>query len=158
MLGYAAAFQAFAAKSKEATESTPDAPITIGKAVLEGKELRPFPYPWPKAMVVRGYDSQKAQTIYAGQVVVGIYETNDGVLAFENQPYDEFVQVLHGTSILIPKDGKPHKYVVGDHFVVPKGFTGTWEARDSYRELIVIEASNYSDAAAKWFPEMHAVH
>ena len=55
--------------------------------------------------------------------------------------FDEFVQVLNGTSVLTAADGEPQEFTVGDNFVVPKGFTGTWEMRGNFRELIIMEAN-----------------
>ena len=56
-----------------------------------------------------------------------------------NYPYDQFVLVLSGKSVLISDSGSAQTFVAGDYFVVPKGFTGIWEEHGVYRELIVIE-------------------
>lgn len=53
-------------------------------------------------------------------------------------PYDQFVLVLSGKSILTDEAGQSFTFVAGDFFVVPKGFSGTWEDFGVYRELIVI--------------------
>ena len=55
-----------------------------------------------------------------------------------NYPYDQFVMVLSGKSILTDEAGQSYTFVAGDFFVVPKGFSGTWEDFGVYRELIVI--------------------
>ena len=53
-------------------------------------------------------------------------------------PWDQFVVVLSGKSVLTDASGKSQSFVAGDYFVVPKGFSGTWESFGVYRELIVI--------------------
>lgn len=53
-------------------------------------------------------------------------------------PFDEFVFVLSGKSVLTDLSGRSQTFVAGDFFVVPKGFNGTWESFGVYRELIVI--------------------
>ena len=53
-------------------------------------------------------------------------------------PWDQFVVVLSGKSVLTDVSGKSQSFVAGDYFVVPKGFSGTWESFGVYRELIVI--------------------
>ncbi len=56
----------------------------------------------------------------------------------KSYPYDQFVLVLSGKSILTDTAGKAQIFTAGDLFVVPRGFTGTWEEIGVYRELIVI--------------------
>lgn len=53
---------------------------------------------------------------------------------------EEFVYVVNGTATLTPTGGEPHIFYTGDFFVVPEGFTGTWESTGNhlYRELIAI--------------------
>ena len=53
-------------------------------------------------------------------------------------PYDQFVIVLSGKSVLTDSGGKAQTFTAGDYFVVPRGFSGTWEEFGVYRELIVI--------------------
>ncbi len=55
-----------------------------------------------------------------------------------NYPYDQFVLVLSGKSVLTDEAGLAQTFSAGDLFVVPRGFTGTWEEFGVYRELIVI--------------------
>ncbi len=56
-----------------------------------------------------------------------------------NYPYDQFVLVLSGKSVLTDEAGFAQTFHAGDLFVVPRGFTGTWEEFGVYRELIVVE-------------------
>lgn len=54
--------------------------------------------------------------------------------------------MLSGKLILTAADGESQEFVAGDTFVVPKGFTGTWQMLGNYRELIVIERQAYEAA------------
>ncbi len=56
----------------------------------------------------------------------------------QDYPYDQFVVVLSGKSILTDAAGNAQTFTAGDYFVVPRGFSGTWEEFGIYRELIVI--------------------
>ncbi|MBT7950079.1 MAG: DUF861 domain-containing protein [Gammaproteobacteria bacterium] len=56
-----------------------------------------------------------------------------------NYPYDQFVLVLSGKSVLTDETGNAQTFKAGDLFVVPRGFTGVWEEFGVYRELIVIQ-------------------
>jgi uncharacterized cupin superfamily protein len=56
-----------------------------------------------------------------------------------NYPYDQFALVLSGKSVLTDEAGNAQTFNAGDLFVVPRGFTGTWEEFGVYRELIVVQ-------------------
>ncbi len=85
-------------------------------------------------------------------MTVEIYEGSDEVVDLVDQPYDELVHVIGGECTLTPKGGQPQHFKVGDIFIVPKGFTGTWDARKKFRELISIETNAYNQAGAAVFP------
>jgi uncharacterized cupin superfamily protein len=129
-------------------------PMLVKKSTLAGDGLEVLPVQWPKEMLKSGVKQHKDLAVYTGQLTASVYEPADGVLQFKDQPYDEIVHVLHGESTLTPTGGAPHRFKTGDIFVVPKGFTGTWEMRDNYREFIVIETNAYNAALAKWFPDL----
>ena len=114
-------------------------PIRLDPDKLNGKGLDPLDAPWPKRILVHGVETHRFSSLFAGQMVVSIYEADDGLLKIEDYPFDEFVHVLNGQAILTADGGKPQTFKAGDSFVVPKGFTGTWEMQDNFREMIVIE-------------------
>jgi uncharacterized cupin superfamily protein len=66
-------------------------------------------------------------------------ETGHSKNRVRNYPYDQFVLVLSGKSVLTDESGNAQTFNAGDLFVVPKGFTGIWEEFGVYRELIVIQ-------------------
>jgi hypothetical protein len=108
--------------------------------------------PWPKSMVKRGDEHHAMREIYVGEFAVDVYEASDGVVVLKDQPYDELVHVVHGECILTPDAGKAQRFKAGDIFIVPKGFSGSWEGKSGFRELIVVETQAYKRAVAEFFP------
>jgi EutQ-like cupin domain len=76
------------------------------------------------------------------------------VISFTDLPYDEHVYVLNGQAVLTSDDGRTDVFTKGDAFVAPKGWTGTWEMRGGYRELICFETRSINDTAKKWWPTL----
>jgi uncharacterized cupin superfamily protein len=128
-------------------------PFLVKKSALAGKDIPVLPVSWPKDMVKSGIKQHRNLDIYSGQLTASVYEADDGVIEMKDQPYDEVVHVLHGEATLTSVGGTPHRFVSGDVFVVPKGFTGTWAMNDHYREFIVVETKAFNGALAKWFPQ-----
>jgi len=126
-----------------------NAPIALDKTKLAGQGLGDMP-PWPPEVLKEGVSSHRSHYFFNGQFVNFVYDADDGLLEFTDYPFDEFVQVLNGTSTLTATGESPQVFKTGDHFVVPKGFTGTWEMRDSYRELVIIETNAFADGMKKF--------
>ncbi|MBC7918229.1 MAG: cupin domain-containing protein [Rhodoferax sp.] len=51
---------------------------------------------------------------------------------------EEYCQILEGVSVLTDADGNAVTVKVGDSFVVPRGFVGTWEVLATTRKIYVI--------------------
>ena len=51
---------------------------------------------------------------------------------------EEYCELLEGESIITDDDGAAVTVTVGDRFVVPRGFTGTWEVVKTTRKTFVI--------------------
>ncbi len=50
----------------------------------------------------------------------------------------EFCSMLEGRARLVSDDGSVAEFAAGDHFVIPAGFSGTWETLVACRKLYVI--------------------
>ena len=50
----------------------------------------------------------------------------------------EFCSMLEGRARLVSDDGSVADFATGDHFVIPAGFSGTWETLAPCRKLYVI--------------------
>ncbi|MEO1042020.1 MAG: cupin domain-containing protein [Pseudomonadota bacterium] len=82
--------------------------------------------------------------IFEGENVVSVWNAGPARLAIDEPfPYDEFVVVLKGELVLTDDAGHSVTYSEGDMFMVPKGFVGTWDMTEEYRELIVIDTVAY---------------
>lgn len=83
--------------------------------------------------------------LFEGENIVLVWESGPALLLLDTPTnYDEFVVVLKGELILSDNDGNTATYKQGDMFMLPKGFTGTWEMPEEYRELIVVDTEAYN--------------
>ena len=128
-------------------------PVLLDKNKINGKGLTTLETPWPERMLVSGIESHRFDNLFTGQMVVSIYEADDGMVKIIDYPFDEFVHVLNGRAILTAEGAEPQTFETGDSFVVPKGFTGTWEMQENFRELIVIEKNANEAGLEKLFAE-----
>lgn len=51
---------------------------------------------------------------------------------------EEYCRILEGESVITGDDGVAHTVRAGDEFIIPRGFTGTWEVRVATRKTFVI--------------------
>ena len=83
--------------------------------------------------------------LFEGENVVSVWDAGPAKLVLDTPlPYDEFVLVLKGELVLSDNDGNTATYKKGDMFMVPKGFVGTWDMTEEYRELIVVDTVAYN--------------
>jgi uncharacterized cupin superfamily protein len=126
-------------------------PILLNGLMKQNTGFKTLP-PWPKSMVKRGDEHHAMREIYVGEFAVDVYEASDGLVVLKDQAYDELVHVVHGECILTPDGGKPQLFKAGDIFIVPKGYSGSWEGKAGFRELIVVETQAYKRAVGEFFP------
>jgi uncharacterized cupin superfamily protein len=113
--------------------------LSLNGAQLRALELEPLP-PWPAELVLEGTNEHRQKVLHHGEVVVVVYESEAAVIDISDPfPYDEYVLVLEGEVTLTSTEGDKQTYRVGDSFLVPKGWTGTWAMPFKYREKIVVE-------------------
>lgn len=126
--------------SDDSAKST--SPIPMDGSKLAGKNLDAQP-PLPEEIRLKGVEHTYESKLFDGEFIAFVWQGDDGILQMTNHPFDQFVQVLHGAAILTDEDGASQEFQTGDCFVLPKGYTGTWEIRDNYRELIMFESKAY---------------
>jgi hypothetical protein len=73
-----------------------------------------------------------------GEMVAGVWSCSPCTERIDEQPCDEFCQILEGTVVLTAADGTAHEFGPGDGFVIPKGWTGTWHMPVPVRKTYVI--------------------
>lgn len=95
--------------------------------------------------VKSGGEYNSETSLFEGDNVVLVWESGPAILELDAPTtLDEFVVVTKGILILTDNDGNSVTYKKGDMFMLPKGFTGTWEMPEEYRELIVVDTKAYN--------------
>ena len=113
---------------------------------LRTMELESMP-PWPDELVLSGTNKHWQKILHMGEFVVVLYESEAAVIDVSYPfPYDEYVLVLEGEVILTSTSGDRQRYGVGESFVVPKGWMGTWDMPVKYREKIVVERKAWDES------------
>lgn len=72
-----------------------------------------------------------------GRFFAGVWESTSGKWRVHYTEY-EFCALLAGKAIVTADDGTSETFSAGDAFVIPAGFTGTWETVESVRKLYAI--------------------
>ena len=113
---------------------------------LRVMELESIP-PWPDELVLSGTNKHWQKILHLGEFAVVLYESEAAVIDVSDPfPYDEYVLVIEGEVILTSTSGDRQRYGVGESFVVPKGWTGTWDMPVKYREKIVVERKAWDES------------
>ena len=117
--------------------------LSLNTSTLQEMALERIP-PWPDEMVLSGTNQHWQKVLHKGEVVVALYEAMPAVIDIsEPYPYDEYVRVLEGSVVLTSSEGERQSYEAGDAFLVPVGWTGTWEMPTRFRELIIIDRKGW---------------
>lgn len=113
---------------------------------LREMELESIP-PWPDELVLSGTNKHWQKILHLGEFVVVLYESEAAVIDVSYPfPYDEYVLVVEGEVILTSTSGEKQRYGVGESFVVPKGWMGTWDMPVKYREKVVVERKAWDES------------
>lgn len=70
-------------------------------------------------------------------VRVGVWEAGAGMIPIRKFPFTEYVLMISGSVIVTEEDGTSNKFVAGDTFVIPKGWSGTWDIQTRMKKQIV---------------------
>ena len=71
------------------------------------------------------------------QFNVGIWQSESGSWNINYSEY-EYCDILEGTSIITDSQGQRLTVSTGDKFVIPVGFTGTWEVVNHCKKIYVM--------------------
>jgi len=117
--------------------------LPLNTSALQEMALESIP-PWPDELVLSGTNQHWQKVLHEGEFVVALYEAMPAVIDIsEPYPYDEYVRVLEGSVVLTSSLGERQSYEAGDAFLVPVGWTGTWEMPTRFRELIIIDRKGW---------------
>ena len=110
-----------------------------GRLTPSEMELEAHP-DWPSAMVQSGTARNSGARLHEGQNNVTLW--NAGPARFSvplpGFPYDQFVLVLKGQLVLTDTNANSATYDEGDMFMIPRGWPGTWDMTEEYREFIIV--------------------
>lgn len=124
-----------------AADSASPAPVRLDADKMAGLDLTAIP-PDPYAdILVAGELNMRVASLFEGkELAVSIFESTPATTDHRTRPtdVDEFVYVLSGKLILTEPNGTAHEFLPGQAFVLPVGYTGTWEMQGNYRELVVL--------------------
>jgi uncharacterized protein len=77
-----------------------------------------------------------------GRFSCGIWESTAGHWEVEYDE-EEYCEILSGMSVVRDRNGGERTFRAGDRFVVPAGFSGTWEVVGSCRKVYVAYAARH---------------
>ncbi len=90
--------------------------------------------------ILTGSPGNKSWNLYTSRdekLYAGIWESEPGAWQIVYDE-DEFCHILAGESRITHESGESFTVKTGDAFVIPKGFTGTWEVVTRTRKHYVI--------------------
>ena len=70
-------------------------------------------------------------------VRVGVWEAGPGKIAIEDFPFTEYVLMISGSVVVTDQDGTSRKFLAGDTFVIPRGWSGDWDVQERMKKQIV---------------------
>ena len=112
---------------------------------LDAKSADPEVYYVAPEKRIEGNPQQRLWNLYTdatGQYFSGFWESDVGKWSV-CYTEEETCHLIEGVSIVTDSDGNATTLRAGDHFVIPKGFEGTWEVIVPTRKLYAIyEASH----------------
>lgn len=120
----------------------------MNPATLIRLEALPQPetYHLPPEKLIEGDPLQTLWMQYTDptqQFFVGVWRSEPGIWRIAYTEH-EVCQLLEGRSIVTDAEGRAHTLGPGDHFVIPRGFVGTWQVVETTTKRFVI----YEAAAA----------
>ncbi|SMH54978.1 cupin domain-containing protein [Azospirillum agricola] len=74
-----------------------------------------------------------------GRFASGVWQCTPGLVAMKDWPYDEFCVLLSGRVVITPEGGAAREYRAGDALVLPMGFTGTWDIKETVRKYYAVQ-------------------
>lgn len=109
--------------------------VDFAQAGTAAEHYRPAP-----EKVLKGDPEQSVRNHYSspcGQFSTGIWEGAVGQWTVSYTEH-EYCEILQGVSVLRDAAGNAKTVRAGDRFVIPAGFSGTWEVLEACRKVYVI--------------------
>ncbi|MCU7996853.1 cupin domain-containing protein [Shewanella sp. SM101] len=97
-------------------------------------------YQLPTEKLLAGNPTQGLENHYSSpcdQFHSGIWQSESGAWKINYTEY-EYCEILEGMSVITDLQGQSQTFTVGDRFIIPAGFQGTWEVVEPCRKVYVI--------------------
>jgi uncharacterized cupin superfamily protein len=65
---------------------------------------------------------------------IGVWEGGPGILRLTNYPHDEYCVMISGEVVVTDAAGHKETFRSGDSFVIPHGFSGSWDMKTKMRK------------------------
>lgn len=107
---------------------------------LEPSALTAEEYFLPAEKLLAGNPKQLLWNHYSdpgGRFFTGIWQSEVGKWRI-NYTEDEYCELLEGISIITDASGQATRVCAGERFVIPSGFSGSWEVLERTRKVYVI--------------------
>jgi len=109
--------------------------IDFAQVLTEAERYRPA-----AENILKGEPDQAVYNHYSspcGQFAAGVWEGEVGQWKV-NYTEHEYCEIVQGVSVLRDDNGGAKTLRAGDRFVIPAGFTGTWEVLEPCRKIYVM--------------------
>jgi len=123
--------------------------VRLSAEMMAGKGLDRMG-PLPKDVRISGGEPAFLNTWFEGQIASQMFAVADGVIRLSKSPFDEVVVVLNGSITVTPDGAAPQLFKKGDVFVICRGFGGTLQYRDAYREITILETKAFHSVMKDW--------
>jgi len=109
--------------------------VDFAQVLTEAERYRPA-----AEKILKGEPDQAVYNHYSspcGQFAAGVWEGEVGQWTVSYTEH-EYCEIVQGVSVLRDQDGNAKTLRVGDRFVIPAGFKGTWEVLEPCRKIYVL--------------------
>ncbi|HWG71834.1 MAG TPA: cupin domain-containing protein [Steroidobacteraceae bacterium] len=151
-IGFAVIAALAAAGPSMMSQARADSPsvVSLDRNTLRGEGLERIPA-YKKELTVSGMQQLSTRELFSGAFIVDVWASKDGgTLLLKDYPFDQYVQVLQGTTKLVTEEGAARFFAMGDSFVVPRGFRGTWTVSKDFREVLIIESKSLEEGIGEF--------
>jgi uncharacterized cupin superfamily protein len=121
-------------------EAAPMSNSIISSSIIRFGENAPAAETGRPGNIVSGTPETRVHNYYtdaSGQFFAGIWESTIGKWRI-HYTEEEFCTLLEGKAVLTDEDGRSRSFVKGDAFVIPSGFSGTWETVEPVKKYYAI--------------------
>lgn len=111
--------------------------VRIGPAPGSSPDLAPWPWNANDVLLTDGMMPRGSKSYEGRGLTLGTWECNSGAVEIRGHAVDEACFVVRGSVTLIDCNGRSEIFGVGDGFLLPRGFRGTWSQSDDFEKMFV---------------------